>query len=954
MNQDKDYFAFISYQRKDEEWADWLRNKLEHYRLPSSVRKKDASLPKEIRPIFRDALELAGGVLAKEIETALQNSKFLIVICSPNSAKSPWVNKEIQTFIELGREDRIIPFIIDGTPSSDNEDTECFPPALRSLKGEKELLGININELSRDAASIKVVARMFGLKFDTLWQRYEREKKRKRWMIVGGALLFAFVSLGIGGYIARQNRELDTKNKEVIAERDRANSERDRANSERDRAESANASLLLANDSIKRQYTLIEQQRNEIAIERDNVKSANYAMQVNLSRILAKEASKLVDEGDSYLARLVALQALPPPLPYTKEAEAALRKASNYNSAILEGHTSYVYSVGFNKDGRYLLSSSWDGTIRFWNAATGKELTEQRMNNIHNGNIRVAAYSEDEKLMVSASDDRTLKIWRTDNHNRVKTLRGHTGWINSASFSPDGKHLISSDSETIVWDLDNYNEGDSVTVYPGISGCYSPNGHYFATFKRHYKDNSIFIWDAINGTLVNELKMAGSSSGSISFSPDSKRIVSSSKKGIIIWDVQKADSLFEIASEESVSHVTYSPNGLLIAASASDYTVKVWNAENGRLFRVFKGHRGNVDCITFSPDSKRIVSSSDDRTIRIWDIYNNYCVQPSFQAHSESKIVNSIEAMAFSPNGDLLVSSTNNGIKLWNVSEDGNLSLFKVLNKYIKNVSDVCFSLDGNYLYSTSDSIIIMRNIQNISIRTVGKHSKQVNSISLTPDGKSLLSCSDDKRVILWNLETDTSREYAPYPGAVYFVDISPNGKLAVSSYSPERKSEGMKIRIWNIEDGKTILEKAGNRGCFSPDGKYIAYVSAENHTVKILNISSLRVIAECKGHTDFIRHIAFTHNGRNIISTSKDGFTKVWDVVTGLEMASFPNETEECQLLNWGNVAITKPKDDSSLVISTIIGRIQVLRLLPLPRLIEDTRKQFKDLQLTHEERRK
>ena len=150
MVQEKEYFAFISYQRKDEEWADRLRNKLEHYRLPSNVRKQDASLPKEIRPIFRDALELAGGVLAKEIETALQNSKYLIVICSPNSAKSPWVNKEVQTFIDFGREDHIIPFIIDGTPFSDNEETECFPPALRSLKGEKELLGININELSRD------------------------------------------------------------------------------------------------------------------------------------------------------------------------------------------------------------------------------------------------------------------------------------------------------------------------------------------------------------------------------------------------------------------------------------------------------------------------------------------------------------------------------------------------------------------------------------------------------------------------------------------------------------------------------------------------------------------------------------------------------------------------------------------------------------------------------------
>ena len=212
MAQEKEYFAFISYQRKDEEWADRLRSKLEHYRLPSSVRKQDASLPKEIRPIFRDALELAGGVLAKEIETALQQSKFLIVICSPNSAKSPWVNKEIQTFIDLGREDRIIPFIIDGTPFSDDEKTECFPPALRSLKGEKELLGINIKEINRDAACIKVIARMFGLKFDSLWQRFEREQRFKKWLGIGASVLLAVIGFSIGGFFIKQNRHIEKQN----------------------------------------------------------------------------------------------------------------------------------------------------------------------------------------------------------------------------------------------------------------------------------------------------------------------------------------------------------------------------------------------------------------------------------------------------------------------------------------------------------------------------------------------------------------------------------------------------------------------------------------------------------------------------------------------------------------------------------------------------------------------
>ena len=218
MEQPKEYFAFISYQRKDEKWAEGLRNKLEHYRLPSSVRRENASLPKEIRPIFRDALELAGGVLAKEIETALQQSKFLIVICSPNSAKSPWVNKETQTFINLGREERIIPFIIDGIPFSDDPLTECFPPALRSLKGEKELLGININEMGQEAAAIKVVARMFGLKFDTLWQRFEREKRKRRWWWIFTAVAMIVLSTGIALWMWRMNTSLEKQNRLLAIE----------------------------------------------------------------------------------------------------------------------------------------------------------------------------------------------------------------------------------------------------------------------------------------------------------------------------------------------------------------------------------------------------------------------------------------------------------------------------------------------------------------------------------------------------------------------------------------------------------------------------------------------------------------------------------------------------------------------------------------------------------------
>lgn len=148
---DKKYFAFISYKREDEAWAKWLQHKLEHYKLPSNLNGK-SDLPKEIRPIFRDQSDLAGGVLVEAINKALENSQYLIVICSPRAAQSEWVGKEVQTFIEMGRTDKIIPFIVGGEPHSENLADECLPLSLKSLPKEQELLGVNINEIGRDAA----------------------------------------------------------------------------------------------------------------------------------------------------------------------------------------------------------------------------------------------------------------------------------------------------------------------------------------------------------------------------------------------------------------------------------------------------------------------------------------------------------------------------------------------------------------------------------------------------------------------------------------------------------------------------------------------------------------------------------------------------------------------------------------------------------------------------------
>ena len=218
MEQQKEYYAFISYKREDEKWAKWLQDKLEHYKFPTNLNGRN-DLPKNIRPTFRDVTDLKPGLLAEEINNALVNSEWLIIVCSPRSAKSPWVCKEAQTFIDFGRSDHIIPFVVEGNPFSDDTSTECYPEALLNLTGSKELLAANINEMGRDAAAIKVVARMFNLRFDSLWQRYEREQKRKKWSWSVGSMLIALLGLAIGLYFVKQNRTIQNKNAQLKIER---------------------------------------------------------------------------------------------------------------------------------------------------------------------------------------------------------------------------------------------------------------------------------------------------------------------------------------------------------------------------------------------------------------------------------------------------------------------------------------------------------------------------------------------------------------------------------------------------------------------------------------------------------------------------------------------------------------------------------------------------------------
>lgn len=190
------YYAFISYNHRDEKIAKRLQYRLEHYKLPAVARQEigeDISL----RPVFRYVSDLGVGILREKLKAELEASKYLIVICSPHSAKpnikgEHWVNDEINHFISLGRKDRIIPIIVDGVV--DGGDRECFPPALK----EAGVVGVDIQNENRKVVIQKVVAKLLDLKPDILIERYKEEqaKIRRRWFL---CILPLLLILGVAG-----------------------------------------------------------------------------------------------------------------------------------------------------------------------------------------------------------------------------------------------------------------------------------------------------------------------------------------------------------------------------------------------------------------------------------------------------------------------------------------------------------------------------------------------------------------------------------------------------------------------------------------------------------------------------------------------------------------------------------------------------------------------------------
>ena len=477
--------------------------------------------------------------------------------------------------------------------------------------------------------------------------------------------------------------------------------------------------------------------------------------------------------------------------------------------------TGRLIRVVFSPDGKHILSESANDTLLMWDAATGRQVggplrryrdrglgpdaspDSGRASTSYSSPCLCAAFSPDGRLVVSASEGRSLRLWDAATGEPIgEPLQGHTGRVVSVAFSSDGTRIVSASSDDTLrlWDAATgksmgaplQGHTDSVT-----SAVFLPDGTHIVSVSQ---DKTLRLWEAAT-TMLTGKPLQGHTGVVLSaaFSPDGKRVVSASDDETVrVWDAATGKPIGEPlrGHSDAVNAVAFSPDGKRIVSASDDKTLRLWDPDTGRpIGQPLRGHTDAVNAVAFSADGKRIVSASDDKTLRLWDAATGNLVGEPLQGHTEAVI-----GVSFSPDGRQIVSaSADKTLRLWDAATG------KPIGEPLKG------------------------------------HAGEVISGVFSPDGRLILSASVDKTLRLWDISTGRQKG-APFQGhteAVFRSTFSPDGKRVVSA------SADATLRLWDVATHKPIGEpiqghtSAVISAAFSPDGKSIVSAS-QDHTVRL------------------------------------------------------------------------------------------------------------------------
>ena len=473
------------------------------------------------------------------------------------------------------------------------------------------------------------------------------------------------------------------------------------------------------------------------------------------------------------------------------------------------------------------------------------------------------------------------------------------GGVNLVRYSPDGTMLaVATTIGVWIYDVQTSKELQLLAIEPiyVLNMAFSPDSTKLVSAGLN---TPLSLWDVESGRQLRTFPIESSwSNKGIAFSPDGKIIASNGQIGtVLLWNSDTGENIRTLEGQddwEGGNSIQFSPDGKTLATGWEDNNIRLWDVNTGTIRHTLSEHEESVFTLAFTPDGKTLVSGSRDKTVRLWDVQTGN-LNKTLTGHPVPVI-----EVAVSPHGNVLISCDDfDEIRLWNLDTGDLIERFL---DYWHSPRTVSFSPDGTAFATAGydDKIYIWDVAAFMKTRLLTTHIIKSPHIVFSPTENTIALGGRNGSVRLLDADTGTIKdEFIGHTVSVSSLAYSPYGiVLASGSYDDT-------IRLWNTETGiarNPPIETPGNPRniVFSPNGNLVACITSNNQTndIRIYRvvdghqvhnmtaaISALSTNNHDTVHRNTVNEIAFSPDGKTIVSCGYDNTIRFWDVEQGTHL---------------------------------------------------------------------